>query len=124
CGGKITNYRTIGTLTSGSHIEKEKMIRLPVFTLGTNNYTNLVAIVTSGPSSIGEKFIKRHLCVMDFPNRVMYLVPGKRIFDPDEDDMSGLDVRAIQGRLTIEVVHTDGPAHESGLQIHDEIVAI
>jgi TPR repeat protein len=106
-------------------VAEHKRARLHKLTLGTNVYINLIADATPGSiSRLGQKFFQRHLCVMDFPNRTLYLVRGRDFDHPDEADMSGLRIWMIGGKILVESVEKDSPAARVGMATGDEIISV
>jgi PDZ domain/Sel1 repeat len=124
-----TNIATGKSMRFGPHMEKIveelKSARLHRLTLGTNVYTNLIADAVMGSNSLlGQEFFRRQLCVMDFPNRTLYLVPGRDFNRPDEEDMSGLELWKIGGKILVEPVDKDSPASRAGMAAGDEIISV
>jgi predicted metalloprotease with PDZ domain len=76
------------------------------------------------PSRFGQEFIRRHLCYIDFPNLMLYLLPGQDFNRPDEDDMSGLSFMKIDGKITAYSVDKDSPAYQAGIRANDQILSL
>ena len=101
--------------------------RLQSVTIGTNNYTNLIADSLANPelpSSFGQEFIQRHLCYVDFPNRLLYLLPGHDFDRPEEDDMSGLHLLKIDGKIAVNYIDENAPGYRAGIRADDQILSI
>jgi predicted aspartyl protease len=76
--------------------------------------------------SIGGEFLRRFRVTLNYREGYMALKAFKRkINQPFEHDMSGLDIRAYRDNLQryyIKNVSSDSPAEKAGLQAGDEIV--
>ncbi|HEY5311039.1 MAG TPA: PDZ domain-containing protein [Pirellulales bacterium] len=93
--------------------------------LGRFKHSNLR--VDDGQNNIvGLKYLARYCVTFDFPNRTLYLRPGVRYSDPDDDpkDLSGLHVIESHGKLRIDWIDDGGPAEAAGLQVGDQIARV
>ncbi|WP_304238402.1 aspartyl protease family protein [Jiulongibacter sediminis] len=76
--------------------------------------------------SIGGEFLRRFKVTLNYQEGYMALKANKRkINQPFEHDMSGLDIRAYRDNLHryyIKNITPDSPADKAGLQVDDEIV--
>jgi len=111
----------------GDHVEQHKVARVQSLDIGTNQYTNLIAGQASqaqSSSCLGQGVFRRHLCTIDFPNQVLYLVPGQHFRDPDEQNMSGMYPVRLAGKTVIYSVDQGSPAFEAGVRQDDQIISI
>jgi TPR repeat protein len=125
--GKHVKSHAGNSVDAEDKIGNDRSARLQSFTLGTNRYSNL--IVDSLPnakiySRFGQKFIRRHLCYVDFPGRMLYLLPGRDFNRPEETDMSGLHILNVDGRITVYSADKDTPAYKAGIRSDDQILSI
>jgi Aspartyl protease/PDZ domain len=75
-------------------------------------------------SLIGLQFLSRYTITLDFPDKVMYLKPGRHYADAYCLATSGLDVLQINGQFVIQSVDPQGPASKLGIAPEDVIVRI
>ena len=110
----------------GEQGEQERAARVRTVSVGTNQYSNLIVSMGKGLlcSYIGRSFLARHTSVIDFPNQVLYLLPGKRFQEPDEEDMSGLHLMRQSGKTVVRLLDKGSPAERAGLKLDDQIVSI
>ena len=126
----ITAYRTANVLRYGPHmeeiIEEQKSVRLRAMMIGSNSYTNLIADLSNSNavSSLGQGFIKRHICAIDFPHRLIYLLHGSNFARPEEMDMSGLYLLDKDGDIVVNSVDKGSPAFRAGVSAGDKIMQI
>ncbi len=74
---------------------------------------------------VGLGLLSRFHVVIDIPQNVMWLEPGKRIDAPDRVDLSGLGfVRLVTDEVVIIEVDPDSPAAKAGIQYADQIVGV
>lgn len=126
-GNQPQNSRRTPFATVDGQIFEEKSFRLRTLTIGTNTCAHLIAGRARNPlsySRFGQRFIARYLCAADFPNRMLYLAPGKRFAIPDEFDMSGLFLLDTGGKITVYSVAEDSPAFAAGIRAHDQILSL
>ncbi|MGH9821723.1 MAG: PDZ domain-containing protein, partial [Blastocatellia bacterium] len=76
---------------------------------------------------IGGEFLRRLKVIFDYSHRRLIVEPNSHIDEPDEDDMSGMDLTA-QGAdfktFTVRAVSEGSPAADVGVQPGDVILAI
>ena len=110
-----------------NQVRTSKIGVLDVVTLEGLNYTNLHATLIPNPddvSHVGLGFFRRHNVIFDFPDRQLYLEPGKRFLRPDTEDESGLHLLR-QGEATLVFsVDEESPAFGKGIRPKDEVVTI
>jgi predicted aspartyl protease len=82
----------------------------------------------SRQGSIGGEFLRRFNVTLNYKEGYMALKPSKRrLKQPFEHDMSGLDIRARQGDLSkfyVKEVLKDSPADLAGIKENDELIFI
>ena len=116
---------TLGGLGNQSH--PSQMARLDTVQIGTNRYTNLIAqLVPSStlPSQLTQTFIRRHILTLDFPNRLLYLAPGKHFADAEEASLSGMLPVESAGKIVVSSVEQGSPAYRAGIRQDDQIISI
>ncbi|HEX7652477.1 MAG TPA: PDZ domain-containing protein, partial [Verrucomicrobiae bacterium] len=87
-------------------------------------YTNLHATFirnAEDPSHVGLGFFKRHTVLLDLPDKVLYLRPGERFAQPDQEDRSGLHLLRQSGATLVYSVDQRSPAAAGGIQPGDQI---
>lgn len=116
--------------------------RVPKVSIGSNEMNDVIASFPDSlafsmkfpptednrQGSIGGEFLRRFKVTLNYEGGYMALKPiKKRIKQPFEHDMSGLDIRAKKDNLKrlfiIEVVE-GSPGYEAGLRAKDEIIFI
>jgi hypothetical protein len=115
----------IGGLGKQTHLAK--IARLNTVQIGTNHYTNLIAQLVPGsnvPSQLTQAFIRRHIFTLDFPNRLLYLAPGKHFADADEPSLSGICPVRLAGKIVVYAVDQGSPAFRAGIRQDDQIISI
>jgi len=125
--GKFVKSRPRQTVDAEGKIGDSRRAHLQSLAIGTNRYNNLIAESLANseiPSRFGQEFIRRHLCYIDFPNLMLYLLPGQDFNRPDEDDMSGLSFMKIDGKITAYSVDKDSPAYQAGIRANDQILSL
>jgi hypothetical protein len=126
-GRQPKNTRSTSFVAVDGKIYEEKSVRLRTLGIGTNVCANLIAACSKNPRSysrFGQHFIRRFLCAVDFPNRMLYLAPGKSFAVPDEYDMSGLSLLDIGGKIIVYSVAEDSPAFAAGIRANDQLLSI
>jgi predicted aspartyl protease len=116
---------TLGGLGNQSH--PSQLARLDMVQIGTNRYTNLIAqLVPSSalPSQLGQAFIRRHILALDFPNRLLYLAPGKHFADAEEASLSGMLPVESAGKIVVSSVEQGSPAYRAGIRQDDQVISI
>jgi TPR repeat protein len=125
--GRPPKRRRLGSLDGAGNISDDYFTRLDTVTIGTNTYTNLISATVANPllfSRFGQAFVQKHVCYVDFPNRMLYLQPGRNFARPEEDDMSGLRFLTISGKITVGRADDDSPAYVAGIRTGDEILSL
>ncbi len=103
---------------------RTSVARLRSVKIGSQKYQNLIGNLSPASearSTIGTGFLRRHLVTFDFPNRMLYLAPGKTFSDSDNVDMSGLHLVRRDGRTMVYSVDEHSPAAEAGIEPGDII---
>jgi hypothetical protein len=99
---------------SDGQFKAEQIARLGALSVGTSIYSNLIAAGAPSPraeSLIGRAFLRRHVCTFDFPNRKLYLMPGRHFNQADETDMTGMNLGYIEDKLIVYKVDKGSPAY-------------
>jgi hypothetical protein len=89
-------------------------------------HTNLSFSDHWGPGTniLGLGFWERYNVTFDFPNHLIYLQPSKQINKPDTQDLSGLKLGRIDGRVVVKAVDKESPAARAGIQAQDVLLRI
>jgi hypothetical protein len=109
--------------------------RIPALTVGSHTFENVVASFRAGggdsalvggkEGNLGAEILSRFRVTFDYENERMLLVPGDRLDEPFEHDMSGLEVSRIEdGTFVIDLVVPGSVAEEAGISAGDVIVEI
>ena len=103
-------------------------LRLHEMQVGSDDYPNLVCSLSSREDAtsdhIGLAFLRRHLVTLDFPKKVLYLLPGQHFRDADETDMSGLHLLRDGERTFVYSVDEGSPAAAAGVKTGDVLVRL
>jgi len=80
----IINSSSTNSITLGNQVETNRIVKLKSVIIGTNRYTNLTAELVAGTheSSVGQEFIREYVSAIDFPHRVLYLLPSHSMSNP------------------------------------------
>ena len=116
-------YTTL-TASLNRDATQTSIARLHSVEIGSQKYQNLLCSLSPASearSTIGTGFLRRHLATFDFPNHMLYLVPGKAFGDQDNLDMSGLHLVRRDGRTLVYSVDEHSPAAEAGIELGDII---
>lgn len=97
--------------------------RFPECRFGGETYRNLI-LNDSQTTTIGLRFIARHLVTFDFPRSRMHLKPRNSDFPEDEIDMSGLYVAKKDGDTVVIWVTRNSPADRAGLRAGDLVLKV
>lgn len=94
------------------------------FTLGGYRHRGAVFHRLNFPSSLGLDYLSRYKVVFDFPNRTMYLKPGRNFDHVDICDRLGLSLRRIAGTIEVKSVVPAGAAAKVGIEAGDCLLMI
>jgi predicted aspartyl protease len=78
----------------------------------------------SAPNYLGLGFWERYNVTFDFPNHLIYLQPSKQINKADLQDLSGIHLLRVDGRIVIDVVDPESQASRAGIQGKDLLLKI
>lgn len=79
-------------------------------------------VTRTSHSMIGLGMLSHYVVTLDFPGRRMHVRRGLRFGVPDQQDLSGLHLLFIDGRIVVDSVDTGSEAERQGLRAGDEIV--
>ena len=77
-----------------------------------------------GTNILGLGFWERYNVTFDFPNHLIYLQPSKQVNKADLQDLSGIHMERIEGRIVIEVLDAESQASRAGIQPKDLLLKI
>lgn len=75
-------------------------------------------------NAIGLGYLSRYKVTFDFPKRRMFLEKGAQFDKHFRVNAAGIEVTTDHGIVTVRNIHVDGTAHESGVRIGDQLLAI
>ncbi|HEV8431864.1 MAG TPA: hypothetical protein VGR95_00525 [Thermoanaerobaculia bacterium] len=115
-GASKTSIGRIRALTIGPYVLDEPIVELSHAKRGTEAESAV-------PASIGERILSRFTVYLDYAHERLILEPNVRLRDPFEADMSGLDLRAVDGGVRIVSVREGSAGAKAGLQPGDVILS-
>jgi predicted metalloprotease with PDZ domain len=95
--------------------------------LASNHYQNLVATLANNPaapSTLGLKFLRRHIVTFDFVDQTLFLRPSLLFTELESADMSGLHIIRQGQDTVIYAVDEGSPAAQVKLAAGDVIESI
>lgn len=125
--GSETNTVMATVADAVNQVARTRVGVVQELTVGGLDYSNLHAMFTRNPvqpSVLGLEFLQRHEVILDFPDRMLYLRPGRNFFAPDVEDMSGLHLIRDGGRTTVYSVDDFSPAAAQGIRASDIIETV
>lgn len=93
------------------------------FKVGEHSF-NKIQIGTSQVESIGVGFLARYLVTFDFPNKAIYLKPGKLFSTPLPRDASGISLISKNEQIVIAGVAEGSPASKEDIKKGDCILSV
>ena len=75
-------------------------------------------------STLGLGYLRRYVITFDFPNKTIYLKPGRAFDEPSLYDLSGAHVWRPHGATTVDFVDRYSAAEYAGLRARDVIEGI
>ncbi len=115
-------------------ISRIKRIRLgpfifdePIVSFPDTTSVGYVAKLESRHGSIGSEILRRFDVIIDYPNRMLTLIPNRNIDAPFRYNMSGIEINAPVPDLPIFIIshiRENSPASEAGLEVGDQIYNI
>lgn len=118
-GSSETSIGRIRAVTIGRYTLRRPIVELSHAKRGTESGCAV-------PASIGERVLSRFTLYLDYRHERIILEPSRRLSDPFEYDMSGLDLQAAGPRLhqlEIAGVRDASAGAQAGLHPRDLIVA-
>jgi S1-C subfamily serine protease len=115
------------------HGEGGALVRLPELRLGKLRLASpiaLVSTITKGAENprlagiLGMPALSRFNFVLNEPYASLFLEPNSHTAAPFEADMSGLALRAENGRLTVEAVTPASPAARAHIRAGDRLTTV
>jgi predicted aspartyl protease len=120
---KLISDVALDEMVTASRVHLTRRVRVNHFNVGSLKYSNLL-MHESLQNAIGMRFLKRHVSVLDFPNKHLYLRKGLYSLMLDREDKSGIKIINDDGKIVIELIHKRGPAAVAGLKKGDVIESI
>ncbi len=125
-----TGHAKIRTILAGGASGDPMRIsaaRINSLKISSHYYSNLVATLVNNPgapSTLGLKFLRRHIVTFDFANQTLYLRPSSLFTEIESADMSGLHIIRQGSDTVIYAVDDGSPAAEAKLAAGDVIESI
>jgi Aspartyl protease/PDZ domain len=104
------------------------------FKLGPYRFRNLpthifedVYHVTSYPclaGLIGNDVLRRFNIVLNYGERILYLIPNSHFSDPFDYSYTGMDLYWVEGEIRVGNVMIDSPADNAGFQVDDVVISV
>jgi outer membrane lipoprotein-sorting protein/predicted aspartyl protease len=110
-------------VVAASGPQKQREIRVKSLKIGNFDYKDTI-FGESNYNCLGIEFLNRHVVTLDFPKMKMYLSKSNRFEKIDEDDMSGLHLLLISGKVVVHSIDKNSPADKNGITTGDVIVKI
>ncbi len=120
---KLISDVALNEMVAGSRVYITRRVRVNHFNVGSLKYSNLL-MQESLQNAIGMGLLKRHVSVLDFPNRRVYLRKGLYSLILDREDKSGIKLINDNGKIVIYLIDKRGPAAVAGLKKGDVINSI
>jgi membrane-associated protease RseP (regulator of RpoE activity) len=101
--------------------------RIEKVEIASNHYRDLVATLAknpAAPSTLGLKFLRRHIVTFDFANQTLFLEPSSLFTEIESADMSGLHIIRLGDDTVIYAVDEESPAAQAKLAAGDIIESI
>jgi len=83
--------------------------------------------VTSYPFTgglVGNELLRRFNVTLNYPQREIHLIPNNHYHDDFEYGYTGFSIYYVDGRIMVEDVIENSPAHVAGFKVDDEIVSV
>ena len=110
-------------VVAASGSQKKHEMRVKNLKIGNYNYKDII-FGEGNYNCLGIEFLVRHIVTIDFPNMKMYLNASGQFEKSDEDDMSGLHLLLISGKIVVHSVDKDSPADKNGITSGDIILQV
>lgn len=105
-----------------------KAARIPFFRLEGFAHEDLTAYQNGDDSEwgnmIGLEYLSRYVVTFDFPNRTLYLNPGKQFNRADGYPLSGIFLVRKGGATVVGKVAAHSPAAKAGIRAGDQILSV
>jgi hypothetical protein len=93
--------------------------------LGEFSTGKLIASECEYDNGLTQAFLARFIVTFDFPNKAIYLKPGKRVGIDDRDDASGIILmRKKNGKTMVHDVVENSTAAKAGIKVDDILVSV
>jgi hypothetical protein len=109
-----------GPMVTGAGTRRFRKTRISHLVLGGIEHHGPV-MNEGNENLIGLGLLSRYLVTLDFPSMKMYLQKGQAFDKPDEDDMSGLHLWLVEGRIVVHSVDESSPAEAAGIRPEDAV---
>jgi hypothetical protein len=121
--GRMTLLKRPGNFVTVHGEQSRHEALVDRFALDAFEHTPLV--FSEGPAnSLGLDLLSRYAVTFDFPEKRMFLKPGRRFTEPPRFDMSGVALSRVDGATIVEWVCRSSPAAEAGVQAGDKVVSV
>lgn len=73
---------------------------------------------------IGNELLRRFNVVLNYPAKEIHLSPNKFYNEPFDYTYTGLGIYYVDGKIMVEDIIQNSPAHKAGLQIGDQLIGV
>jgi predicted aspartyl protease len=121
--GSITRIREIVVQTANG-LARNKQGILDRIRLSDWEHTDVVVSRGTTFSYVGLKYLNRYTVTFDFPDRRLFLKPGKYFAEKSRRTCLGVGGYWRDEKLRLKYVMSDGPAAEAGLKVDDILESV
>jgi hypothetical protein len=121
--GRMTVLKRPGNFVTVHGEQSRREALVDRFALDAFEHTPL--LFSEGPAnSLGLDLLSRYAVTFDFPEKRVFLKPGRRFTEPPRFDMSGVAFSRVDGATFVEWVCRSSPAATAGILAGDKVVSV
>ncbi len=119
------SVQTTGNImsVSASGVIPQRRGRVSEFTCGSITATD-VTVEEGRQSSLGLGYLSRYCVTLDVSGGNMYLRPGSRANEPYRENLSGLHLKKVDGRIVVFHVDSNSSSDNAGVEAGDVILVV